>query len=109
MEPTDLELKNDPTLGDYQRYLAEMVKQRGFERETLEQLFMLFLEECGELAKAARKRVDVKSSKDSATFDLEHEAADVFMYLLIICNKLDVDLEQAFRKKEDHNKKRTWT
>jgi NTP pyrophosphatase (non-canonical NTP hydrolase) len=32
----------------------------------------------------------------------------VFMYLLDICNHFDIDLEKAFREKEEINKKRTW-
>jgi NTP pyrophosphatase (non-canonical NTP hydrolase) len=33
----------------------------------------------------------------------------VFNYLLNIANMLNVDLEVAFRKKEEKNKKRTWS
>lgn len=34
--------------------------------------------------------------------------ADVFIYLLDICNHFDVNLEKAFRDKEEINKKRVW-
>jgi NTP pyrophosphatase (non-canonical NTP hydrolase) len=40
--------------------------------------------------------------------DLGHEAADVFIYLLTICNHFGVDLETAFREKEEINKGRRW-
>lgn len=69
---------------------------------------MLFLEECGELAKATRKIEKIHSDKNSEQFKVASEAADVFMYLLDICNKLGIDLEQAFREKEEVNKKRVW-
>lgn len=101
-------LKENPTLNDFQEYAAALVQERGFEKETVTELFMLFLEECGELAKAARKSQNIKSDTKSKTFQVSEEAADVFIYLLHLCNKLGVDLEQAFRDKEEINKQRIW-
>jgi NTP pyrophosphatase (non-canonical NTP hydrolase) len=89
--------------------LAKIVKLRGFDQETISQVFMLFTEECGEMAKAIRKLDNIHSDKGSATHKLNEEIADVFMYLLDICNYYNVDLEQAFREKEEINKKRTWS
>ncbi len=105
---SNLNLKNNPTLADFQNYVAEMVKERGFDKETVPEMFMLFLEECGELAKAVRKTQNIQTDKNSEKFKLEGEAADVFIYLLDICNHLGVDLEKAFRDKEEINKKRSW-
>jgi len=102
-------LKDNPTLADYQIYVKEMVEERGFEKEKLGDIFMLFLEECGELAKAARKNAGIKFDAQSKVHAVDEEAADVFMYLLDICNHLGVDLEKAFRDKEEKNKKRSWT
>ena len=82
--------------------------ERGFDKETTPEIFMLFLEECGEMAKAARKTQNIKTDRKSKLFDLAEEVADVFIYLLNICNQFDIDLEQAFRKKEEINKKRAW-
>ena len=108
MEESKLNLKDSPTLKDFQNYVAELVKERGFEKETLPQVFMLFLEECGEMAKAARKTQNIKSDKNSTDYCLSHEIADVFIFLLDICNHCGVDLERAFREKEEINKKRVW-
>ena len=106
---TNLNLKQNPTLKDFQNYVAEMVKERGFDKETLPEVFMLFLEECGELAKAARKaEKNIKTDKNSEQFKIEQEAADVFIYLLDICNHFDIDLEKSFRDKEEINSKRVW-
>jgi len=105
---SNLKLKQNPTLNDFQEYVKEMVIERSFDKETIPEIFMLFLEECGELAKAARKAQSMKTDKNSEQFHLAHEAADVFSYLLDICNHLGVDLEQAFRDKEEINKKRIW-
>lgn len=104
-----LTLKENPTMKDYQQYIRDMIVERGFDNETIPQIFMLFLEECGELAKAARKTEDIKFDKTSKEYNIAHEAADVFMYLLDICNHFDIDLEQAFREKEELNLKRVWS
>ena len=103
-----LVLKEDPTLPDFQRYIADMVAERGFDKETVPEMFMLLLEECGEMAKAARKDQNIHTDRNSETFRLDHEIADVFMYLLDICNHFNIDLETAFREKEEINKVRVW-
>lgn len=105
---SSLNLKQNPTLRDFQDYVVQMVKERGFDKETVPEIFMLFLEECGEMAKAARKTQKMKTDKNSEQFYLEHEVADVFVYLLDICNHFNIDLEKAFREKEEINKKRFW-
>lgn len=105
---SNLHLTQNPTLRDFQNYVADLVKERGFDKETVPEMFMLFLEECGEMAKAARKAQKMKTDKNSELFHLDQEAADVFIYLLDICNHFDVDLEKAFRDKEEINKKRIW-
>lgn len=106
---SNLHLKKNPTLNDLQNYVKEMVIERGFDKETVPEIFMLLMEECGELAKAARKTTTVKSAQDSKEHSLAYEAADVLVYLLDICNQYGVDLEQAFRYKEEINKQRTWS
>jgi len=108
MNKSNLILKDNPTLRDFQNYIAEMVKERGFDKENISEIFMLFLEECGEMAKAARKTQNIKSDKNSEQFHLDHEIADVFIYLLDICNHYNIDLEKSFRDKEEINKKRFW-
>jgi NTP pyrophosphatase (non-canonical NTP hydrolase) len=105
-----LNLKEKPTLHDFQKYVEKMIVERGFEKETPPELFMLFLEECGELAKAARKtQQNIKTDKNSESFKIDQEAADVFIYILAICNYFNIDLEKAFRDKEEVNKRRTWS
>ena len=104
-----LKLPKNPMLKDFQQYVADLVNERGFEKETTPQIFMLFLEECGEMAKAARKSTGMKTDKNSKEYHLDHEIADVFIYLLDICNHYNVDLEKAFREKEEINKRRFWS
>jgi len=108
MDDIDLILKEKPTLRDYQEYIRKIIKIRGFEKETIPELFMMLCEEVGEMAKAARKFTNIKNDENSRKPDLALEIADVFEYLLDICNHFDIDLEKAFRDKEEINKKRTW-
>jgi NTP pyrophosphatase (non-canonical NTP hydrolase) len=104
----ELHLKENPTLKDYQEYVALMVKEREFDKESIPEIFMLLMEECGEFAKAARKHAGIHADKSSKDFELAHEAADILVYLLDICNHFNIDLEEAFREKEEINRKRTW-
>ncbi len=108
MSTSKLVLSEKPTLSQLQKYVQDMVQERGFTEVTLSEQFMFLLEECGELAKAARKFTNLKNDKNSESFQVAHEAADVFIFLLDICNKLDIDLEKAFREKEEINKQRQW-
>jgi NTP pyrophosphatase (non-canonical NTP hydrolase) len=107
---TTLHLKESPSLDDIQRYIADMEQERGFTDVTLLQTYLLLVEEVGELAKSIRKshtdmRTDAAKSYDETA---AHEIADVLMVLTAIANRLGVDMEQAFREKEERNKQRTW-
>lgn len=101
----------DDSLQSFQQYVKQTLKDRGFDDETVAQKFMLLLEEIGEFAHAARKRANIKVDetkwRDNEQ-NLHDEAADVFINLLDTCNKLDIDLAQAFLAKEEKNRKRTW-
>jgi len=111
MVKSKLNLKKNPTLKDFQKYVAEMIVERGFDNETMPEVFMLLLEECGEFARSARKAQmhHIKAYKGKKhDSEVSLEAADVFLYLLNLCNRLGVDLEKAFRDKEEINKKRIW-
>jgi len=104
-----MKLREQHSLKDYQVYVQKMVKERGFADETVPEIFMLLMEEIGEFAKAARKVSGLKTAQDSKLHDLQEEAADVFWYLLVLCNRLDIDLEKAFAAKEKKNQTRKWS
>jgi NTP pyrophosphatase (non-canonical NTP hydrolase) len=109
---SNLSLGPDPTLSDLQQYVRDMMRERSFssDREYLAKLFMLLVEEVGEFAKATRKSAGMKMATDSKQEQsAAAEAADVLIVLLGLCNMLDIDLEQAFRDKEEKNKQRTWS
>jgi NTP pyrophosphatase (non-canonical NTP hydrolase) len=103
---SNLHLKDQPELKDFQNYVRSMVEERKFSTTSAE-AFQFLLEECGELAKAARQESKhLGNGVHSEIRNIDHEAADVFIFLLDICNKFDIDLESAFRAKEEINKKR---
>jgi len=97
------------TLKDFQNYIDKMVKERGFESETAKDLILLFIEEVGELTRSIRKEAGIKiDPKSERLYNTEEEIADCFIYLLDLANQFHIDLEKAFRKKEEINKKRHW-
>jgi NTP pyrophosphatase (non-canonical NTP hydrolase) len=104
------EIKENPTLGDLQTYMQAICVERGWDTSNELELFLLFSEEVGELAKSIRNHRGLyqESAKQHQKFELEEEFADVLGYLLDLANSLDVDLEQAFRKKEAINAQREW-
>jgi len=102
-----LHLKANATLADYQQYVREMTAERGF-NDSVQQKFMLLIEEVGELAKASRKHAGMGYAADARDQDVAGEAADVFIVFLHLCELLGIELETAFRDKEAKNKQRTW-
>lgn len=102
-------LKDDPTLNDLQRYLALVCQERGWTKDSPSEKFVLFIEEVGELAKAMRKAAGLYEERTKQRdMSLEEEFADVLSYLLDLANCFQVDLEQAFRVKEQINQSREW-
>lgn len=65
-------------------------------------------EEIGELFKAIRKAEKMRIDGNSHVGKIEEEMADIMIYLCSIANRCNIDLEKAFRDKEEVNKARTW-
>ena len=104
-----LELKANPTLKDFQEYVFKMKQERGFNTTDKFYECCLLAEECGEVISAIRKNSKNGSiGSGSITGNVAEELADVFIYLCSLANMHDIDLEQAFREKEEKNKNRTW-
>ncbi len=97
------------SLQDYQQLVRELVVERGYDKETVSEVFTLLIEEAGELAKAIRKVNGQKIGAHSQTHEVADELADIFWLLLDLCNRLDVDLEQAFSAKEAKNQTRSYS
>jgi NTP pyrophosphatase (non-canonical NTP hydrolase) len=102
-------LKENPTLLDFQEYIRQIEVERGFDRTTTNiQSALLLGEEVGELFKAVRKAEAMRLDSNSAVGTMPDELADVFIYVLALANRYEVDLEKAFRDKEEINGKRVW-
>lgn len=98
-----------PELSALQAYQTEVCRQRGWDQASDLEVFLLFTEEVGELAKAIRQRRSLFNQDKKTTDDnVAEELADVFSYLLDLSQRLGVDLEQAYRAKEDVNRAREW-
>ena len=103
-------LKENITLAELQKYQDELCKERGWDKSTDLETFLLFSEEIGELAKAIRyhKSLYTEKGKKQSPDELASEFADVLGYLLELANKFNIDLDTAFRKKEAINAQREW-
>ena len=102
-------LPEHPTLPELQRYLDEVCKERGWTKDSYAEKFLLFTEEVGELAKAIRKTQGLyQEEARQKRLEIEEEFADVLSYLLDLANYFRVDLEKAFREKEQVNSSRIW-
>lgn len=103
-----LNITNINLLNDYQRYVAEMERKRGFSEETLLQKCLLLGEEVGELFKEIRKSEGMATDKTFEAGDAAGEIADVFFILCAIANRLNINLTNAFVQKEQENESRIW-
>lgn len=108
MAESKLFLKENPTLADFQQYVKEMKAERGFRVEPIYECCLL-AEEVGELISAVRKNTKGGSiGSGSVAGSVKLELADVLIYLCSIANINGINLEEAFREKEEINKQRTW-
>lgn len=96
------------TLEQYQELIQKLAIDRGFDEETVPEVFTLLVEEVGELAKAIRKQNGQKVDLAKKQHAVEEELADVFWLLLDLSNRLNIDLGKAFEAKEKVNSTRTW-
>ncbi|MCL2620150.1 MAG: hypothetical protein FWD97_04355 [Defluviitaleaceae bacterium] len=105
-------LTQKSSLTDVQNYIKTVLDIRGFSKESIQESMLILLEETGELAKAVRKtqtKMSVDADKMQNYDTVESEVADVFIVLLAICNKLNINLFDALKDKEQQNCNRNWT
>jgi NTP pyrophosphatase (non-canonical NTP hydrolase) len=101
-------LTNNPTLKEFQNYVAELENERGFAHQTVIDKCLLLGEEVGELFKAVRKSEGLAIDSNSNFTEIGDELTDIFIYICAIANRKGIDLETAFLKKEEKNKLRVW-
>lgn len=107
---SDLHLPKDPTLNDIQNYVKQMEQERGFTHNGVESQCLLLAEEVGELFKCVRKSHSALGIDNNKKYDFDPagEVTDVLIMLVAVANRLNINIEQAFRNKEEVNKMRTW-
>ena len=99
-----------PTMADYQDFVHGMEAFHGWLDVDLIHNCFLMGEEVGELFKAIR-RYEKYFSKPKGTDckeEVAEEIVDVFNYLCALANRLDIDIDAAFRKKNSRNLERRW-
>jgi NTP pyrophosphatase (non-canonical NTP hydrolase) len=102
-------LPERPTLPELQRSLAAVCQERGWTKDRPAETCVRFIEEVGELAKAMRKAAGMYEEQAKARdMPLEEAFADVPSLLLDLANAFQIDLDQAFRAKEQVNQSRIW-
>ncbi len=104
-------LNNSSSIDEVQEYIKEVITIRGFSEQKIQDKMLLLLEETGELAKAIRKTLpnaSIDYNKIENYTGVEDEIADVFIVLVSICNRLNINLYEAFKNKEEKNVKRKW-
>ena len=104
-------LNKENTIDEIQEYIKKVIELRGFANQNIQDKMLLLLEETGELAKAIRKilpETPIDYNKIENYTSIEEEIADVFIVLVSICNKLNINLYEALKNKEEKNIKRNW-
>ena len=91
-----------------QDYVAEMEAERHLDRQDLPSQCLKLGEEVGELYRAVRKLQGHPQDPNGRTADIGDEAADALILLMSIVNRCDINLEDAFRAKENRNESRVW-
>lgn len=106
------DLSKTPTLAELQVHIDDFCKEKGWDGNSIEQVFLLLTEEVGELARSIRKvtnfgkesNIDTEAEK----VNLEEELADCLNYLMEVANRFDVDLATAYKNKFEKNLNRKW-
>ena len=97
------------SLTELQKHLDQTCKENGWDKNSVTEVFLLFTEEVGELAKAVRKETGFKDEKKPDNHDnLREEFADVLNYLMELANRFDVNLAEVYFEKHKINQTRQW-
>ena len=89
-------LRQNPTLSDVQKFVAELEKERNTTSQDVLRKCLHLGEEMGELFRLIRK-----NEKGPA---VEDEIADVLNKVCGIANRLEINLENAFKTKMERPK-----
>jgi NTP pyrophosphatase (non-canonical NTP hydrolase) len=93
-------------LAGLQQYYRRISERRGWEDETAQNTLLLLTEELGELARAVRKTTGLRRDGAYPPSAVEHEIADVQLYLVHLANTLGINIATAVTEKENLNAQR---
>ena len=99
------QLPQQPTLPQLQQFIAELCRQKGWDKNNHLEIMLLLIEEVGELAKEIRKTTKLWASNETPPANKTALEND----LLDLTNYFEIDLEKAFIAKNTENLNRTWT
>jgi NTP pyrophosphatase (non-canonical NTP hydrolase) len=91
-------------LSEFQQYVSNFSKEKGFADATIERRTMYLMAELGELTEAIIKHSEGKDTKR----EIGLEMFDVIWNVCDLANKLEIDLEEAFQEKMEINRDREW-
>ncbi|WP_017151669.1 MazG nucleotide pyrophosphohydrolase domain-containing protein [Bacillus bingmayongensis] len=91
-------------LSEFQQYVSNFSKEKGFDDTTIEKRTMYLMAELGELTEAVLKRNEDKNAKR----EIGLEMFDVIWNVCDLANKLEIDLEKSFQEKMEINRDREW-
>ena len=94
------------SLNDYKRDTMFMISQKGWLGPSIENVWMYFTEEVGELAGSIRR--DRNQFRDNKKYKLESELGDVFSYLFQLSFMLNIDLDQMWENQREKIKKKKY-
>ncbi|MBU0551528.1 hypothetical protein KKF91_16165 [Myxococcota bacterium] len=119
-----IDLPPQASMRAYQDYIHALEALHGWLDVDLVESCFLMGEEVGELFKAIRRHrgmfnepakaragaeaVEVDEALSASRAAVAEEIVDVFNYLCALANRLDIDLEAAFREKNAMNQRRVW-
>jgi NTP pyrophosphatase (non-canonical NTP hydrolase) len=96
------------SLRDIQEYVAKLEVERGFAKRSMSAQALKLVEEVGEVCRAVDALDGQPQDPQGRVNDLGEEAADTLIMLMSVVNRAGIDLEEAFRRKEERNHSRVW-
>lgn len=89
---------NIKNLNNYKHEIIELCNKKGWLGPSIEQIYMYFIEEVGELAGSIRRQKN--QFRDKKKIKIESELGDVFSYLFQISYMLNIDLEKMWENQK---------
>jgi NTP pyrophosphatase (non-canonical NTP hydrolase) len=74
----------------------QICKMKGWDKAPIQNVWLLFTEEIGELASAIRQRQRMYRKNGCRQIDVANEMGDVFSYLFQLAHMLNIDLDDMW-------------